>query len=389
MFVFYIILISTTVISAFGYYLRINSSKVVPFGPNDIEHQKYQKSIPLFFALLSFAVMVFFISYRSNYGDTWLYVLEFQKASSDLSDIKPIIDSDSKSKGFDILQIIFKHFISKDYTIWFTFLAIISTGAIIKLYYQHSINFAMSAFLFVASGSFTWMMNGVRQFLAVCLIMYGFNYVLKRKTISFLLLVLLAATIHQTALFWIPLYFIVRLKPWSKGIWFCIIATLLIIFGIDQFTDFLDASFEGTENEGVGSALLNYGMEDGAIDDGVNFIRVLISAVPPIIAFVRKKAVDEQHDYVIDICINMSVVATGVYLVGTVTSGILVGRMPIYFMLPDYILLPWLLNKTFEGKTRTFIKIACYVLYFAYFYYSFAMQGAGFYGSEKLNLFYY
>lgn len=385
MVIYYLIFVSTTIISAFGYFLK---SKVMSSGLNDIEEQKYQKSIPLFFAILSFAVMVFFISYRSNYGDTWLYVLEFENASNNLSDIKLIIDSDSDSKGFDILQILFKHFVSKDYTIWFAFLAIFSTGSIIKLYYQHSINFAMSAFLFVASGSFTWMMNGTRQFLAVSLIFYGINYVLHRKTLRFILLVLLAATIHKTALFWIPVYFIVRFKPWSKGIWICIITTLLIVLGIDQFTDFLDSSFEGTKNEGIGSTLLNYGMENGTVDDGVNFIRVLISAVPPIIAFARKKIVDEYHDYRIDSFINMSVVATGIYLVGTVTSGILVGRMPIYFMLPNYVLLPWLLNKTFEGKTKSIMKTACFVLYTAYFYYSFAVLGSGHYGSEKLDLFY-
>lgn len=389
MFIFYLILVSTTVISAFGYFLKNQKTRQLSNKVYDAECQKYQKSIPLFFALLSFFLMVFFISCRSNYGDTYLYVTTFDNASENLSNIKSIIDSDSDSKGFDILQILFKHFISDDYTVWFAFIAVFSAGAIIKLYYQHSMNFAMSAFLFVASGTFTWFMNGTRQFLAVCLIMYGFNYLVDRKAIRFIILVLIATTIHASAIVWIPAYFIVALKPWSKGIWMCIFATILIIFSIDQFTTLLDDSLEGTMYEGAGSMMNGYVMEDGTVDDGVNPIRVLIAAVPAFIAFWRRKQVAEYGDPVIDICVNLSVVGTGVYLLGMVTSGIMIGRLPIYFTLTNYLLLPWLINKTFDEKSKMFIKLMCYLLYFAYFYYLYDMSGVGYYRSEKLGLYYH
>lgn len=385
--VFYLILFFTTIVSFFGYYIKSKRGIVGDFSIPDYESQRYYKSVPLFFAFATFFVMLYFICYRSNYGDTWLYVSSFENATSNLSYIKKIIDSDSDCKGYDILLVLFKHYISDDYSVWFTFLALFSSGAFIKLYYQHSINFAMSSFLFITSGTFTWLMNGVRQFFAVCIIIYGFNYIIERKFFRFFILVLLATTIHSTAIIWIPVYFIVVLKPWSKWIWLCIAITILIILGIDQFTTFLDDSLEGTAFEGVGTAINSYTFEDGSVDDGVNPIRVLIAAVPAIIAFWRRKYVVEYDDIVINICVNLSVVATGVYLLGMATSGIMIGRLPIYFTLTNYVLLPWLLDKVFEGKFKVFMKVMCYLCYFIYFYYAYKIQSAGYYGSEKLGLF--
>ena len=291
MLIFYLILISTTIISALGCYFYSQKIRPISTVTGDVENTNLKRSISLFFAIASFFLMIFLISYRSSYGDTYLYIKTFDNVSNDLADIKPIIESKSDSKGFDILQILFKCFISDNYTVWFAFLAIFSAGAIIKVYYEHSINFTMSAFLFVTSGAFTWFMNGTRQFLAVCLILYGFNYLVKRKTVRFILIVLIATTIHASAILWIPIYFIVILKPWSKGIWLCVFATVLVIFFLDQFTSILDDSLQGTMYEGVGSMMNGYVMEDGTVDDGVNPIRLFISAVPAAIAFWRKKQV--------------------------------------------------------------------------------------------------
>lgn len=389
MLIFYLILISTTIISALGCYFYSQKIRPISTVTGDVENTNLKRSISLFFAIASFFLMIFLISYRSSYGDTYLYIKTFDNVSNDLADIKPIIESKSDSKGFYILQILFKCFISDNYTVWFAFLAIFSAGAIIKVYYEHSINFTMSAFLFVTSGAFTWFMNGTRQFLAVCLILYGFNYLVKRKTVRFILIVLIATTIHASAILWIPIYFIVILKPWSKGIWLCVFATVLVIFFLDQFTSILDDSLQGTMYEGVGSMMNGYVMEDGTVDDGVNPIRLFISAVPAAIAFWRKKQVAEYEDRVINICINLSVVGTCIYLLGIFTSGIMVGRLPIYFTLTNYILLPWLIDKTLDNNSKSFIKIMCYLLYFLYFYYSYDMSGVGDYKSDKLGLYYH
>ncbi len=387
MIVYYSILVFTCIVALFGSFLH--SKRLVGYadrGRDITDTIKYEKSIGFFMALLTFSLMAYFVGMRSYYGDTYAYIWQYQNLNLTLH-VGDYITGDYENKGFIILMYLVKKYISHDYNVWFFILSVFNAVSIAKLYYKYSCNFVMSAFLFIASGSFTWMMNGMRQFLAVTLILFFFDYVVERKTIKFLIIVAIAITIHGTALLWIPIYFIVHFKPWSIKIWICVLLTLLVFFSITQFTDWMDSTVEGTEYSGAGYALTHYTNEDGTVDNGVNFIRVIIAAVPPAIALWRRKYVEEKATPLINICINLSVASVGVYLLGVVTSGILVGRVPIYFNLLNFVLLPWLFENTFHMKDRRIMKILCYAFYFLYFYYSFAVQGAGYYGSDKLGLY--
>lgn len=377
------ILVYTYILSLIGCALKKSKNHARVYSYDDRQQYiKTQKSISLFFACASFALLVFFVGMRTSYADTYAYILRFNNISPDLSLIPAYISDKTEDIGFQILMVIFKRFISQNANDWLMFLAVFQAGAIVLLYYKYSINFAMSAYLFMASTTFTWMMNGIRQFTAVCLILYFFDFVVKRKTFKFIIVVIFAATIHFSAIVWLLVYFIVKLKPWSKEIWICVLLTVALALGIDEFMTMLDDTLTGTIYEGTGDMLLNY-----ADDDGVNFIRVIIAAVPPLIALLFRKNIKKQIPDVIKICINMSVVGVGIYLIGTVTSGIMVGRMPVYFIVTNYILLPWVLDNALRGKFKIFMKFMCYIMYFLYFYYVMEIQGFGTYTSSILNLY--
>lgn len=339
-----------------------------------------ERSIGLFWAIVSFSLLVFFVGMRSGYGDTPAYISGFNAFSVD-TNLLEIFKSDSDQKGYDLLLFIFKKYISRDYTVFFMALAIFQGLAIAKLFCKYSCNFFMSVFLFMASTSFVWMMNGIRQFLAACIILFFFDYVVERKFWKFLIVLLVAFLVHESAIVWLPVYFIVAFKPWSFKIWACVAATLVVVFVLDQYTAFFDDS--ALEDMEYMSTMLNYG--DGQ-DDGVNPIRVLIAAVPAGIAFIGKKKTTEVDKPLINICINLSLVSVGVYAVGVVTSGIMVGRVPIYFLVLNYVLLPWLLKNVLTGKSKKVITILCYVFYLIYFIYSLYYAGDPHYYSNRLGL---
>ncbi len=382
MVVYYSILAYTVVIAGIGQFIKRQNAQRAEFFGNEFNNSK---PISLLFAVLSMALLVFFVAKRTDYQDTFSYIDNFRNVTTDLSigNLKEIYDTEDSGIGYVFLEMVFKKYISTDFSDWFMFLAIFQAGAFISLAYRFSSNYLLSAFLFVASTEFTWMMNGIRQFTAVCLIMYFFSFVTNRKLIPFLIVVFIAYTIHSTALFWIPVYFIVRYKPFSRQIWLFVVLTLIVVFFIDNFTNLLDSSLEDTQYAGTGATIMNY-----ENDDGVSPIRVLVSAVPPGIALWRKKYVEQRSNPTIDIMINMSTASVGIYLLAMVTSGILVGRVPAYFTMVNYILLPWLLDNTFEGGFKTFIKTACYSFYLVYFYYSMAVQSGGHYVSTFLGLSY-
>ena len=102
---------------------------------------------------------------------------------------------------------------------------------------------------------------------------------------------------------------------------------------------------------------------------GTSFIRVLVYAVPTILAVIGRKQIKAAGDKVINICVNMSLLSTGIYLVSMFTSGILIGRLPIYFSLFNYILLPWGIENIFTARSRKLLYPLMIGAYFVFYYY--------------------
>ena len=104
-------------------------------------------------------------------------------------------------------------------------------------------------------------------------------------------------------------------------------------------------------------------------DDGTNVIRVLVYSVPALLSLFGLRYVREADDPVINLSVNCSVVTMALYMVASVSSGIYIGRLPIYTTLQGYIALPWLINAIFEKKSAKLVAWLMIGLYLAFFYY--------------------
>lgn len=117
----------------------------------DSENMVYEQRVNLFFALMTFSVIIFFASLRSSVADTGAYISMFKSYPSDLSQIDGLLNGVAKRyPGFLVLTVILKKFTS-DYTVWFTIIAVISGICVMIPLYKYSSNFGVSAFLFMAS----------------------------------------------------------------------------------------------------------------------------------------------------------------------------------------------------------------------------------------------
>ena len=317
-----------------------------------------------FFAIVIFSVIILFSGLRSGIADTPAYIKMFNEyPTTRLEAIKVITDENAREPGFRLLSILFKSFISQDYHAWLFVIALITGICIMIPLYKYSCDFGISTFLFVASCQFTWMLNGMRQFLVASIMFACTHFILEKKTIPYIATVLLLSTIHTSLLIMIPVYFIVRDEPWKKkNILFMILIILAMIFA-DRFTNILTDVVEDTNY----STSVN---EFKDTDDGTNSIRILVEAVPTIIAFIYRKKIKEKATPLINISINMSMVATGLYIISKIArSGVLLGRLPIYFSLYNLILLPWLIKNVFEKKEKRLIMFSMIVCYVFFFYY--------------------
>lgn len=331
-----------------------------------------------FQALICFGVVIFFMGLRSDIADTYAYIKMFNDLPIGANEIRELMKSGNEV-GFLLFGILIKLFISTDYHVYLFIIALISGLCTMIPLKKYSEYFGTSFFLFIAGCTFTWMLNGIRQYLVASIMFLCIDLIIERKTVLFILITLILSTFHMSVLIYIPIYFIVQGEAWNKKtILFSLIILLILIFP-EQFTDILDKALMGTDYENI--------TEQFASDNGTNIIRVLINAVPTILAFWKKDKIKEISTPIINLSINMSIITTGLYLASMVTSGILMGRLPIYFNLYNLILLPWIIFKVFEKEESRLMFFVMVILYIMYFYYqmSVAWSGLG-YISDILNL---
>jgi len=81
--------------------------------------------------------------------------------------------------------------------------------------YRESENFWFTFFLFIVFGFYYQSFSTVRYYLAVAIVLYSMTFVFKQKWLEFVLLVLIAASFHKTALVALPFYFLAS-RIWNK-----------------------------------------------------------------------------------------------------------------------------------------------------------------------------
>lgn len=303
--------------------------------------------------------------FRHDYfGDTSLYRRTYLALSSDLSQAFSVFLSDTKDPGFTALSIVLKSVIGNSDKIFFLIIAAFQMLCVSWVFRKYSDNFWTSIFLFVVSTDYlSWMHNGIRQFIAVAMIFAAFDLLVKKRYIPLIAVILLASTIHGSALLMIPIIFVVQGRAWNSKTILMLSATAVVILFVDRFTPFLDTLLQDTQYSDMTTN------EVWATDDGTNIIRVLVYAVPSLLSLLGLKYIRAANNPVMNICINCSIVTTALYLVASVTSGIYIGRLPIYTTLQGYIALPWIIDQVFERRSAQLVHFCMYGAYLLFFYY--------------------
>lgn len=170
------------------------------------------------------------------------------------------------------------------------------------------------------------------------------------------------STFHLTVFLMIPIYFVARSKPWDKRIGLFIIGIIFICIFAEPFFGGVDSALENTAYAGA--------MSQFDEDDGVNPLRVLLYAIPPVISYIFREKIEKYNEKnpMLNICVNMSLITAALYLVGMFTSGVLIGRLPIYTEVYDLILIPYLLHICVDKKSRAVITGVVIVVLLLYFY---------------------
>ncbi|MBC8079060.1 MAG: EpsG family protein [Gorillibacterium sp.] len=286
---------------------------------------------------------------RNNIGDTFYYMHAYITDDFNWTSVLA-----NKDIGFGILQMVL-HRYTEDPQLLVFITAFLTNILILLVLYKYSALFELSVYVFLTSGMFVTSMNGIRQYLAAAIVFAGTKYLLEGNWKRYFLIVLLAGTIHQSALILIPLYFLVRRKAWTATTFLLLLTAVVLVFGFNQFADLLFNALQDTQ----------YSHYRTFAEGGANVIRVGVEAIPLLFAYLGRERLRELFPQ-IDIFVNLSLLSLIFMLIAT--QNWIFARMTIYFSLYQLIMIAWMV-KSFRKKDQKLIYLAILVFYFIYCFY--------------------
>lgn len=93
---------------------------------------------------------------------------------------------------------------------------------------NYSDSVLLSLFIFVGTGLYFFSFNEFRQFIAVCIVFWGYKFCVERKFIKWILLVFFAMLFHKSAFIVFPMYFLAKFKFRKLSVNIALIATLVL-----------------------------------------------------------------------------------------------------------------------------------------------------------------
>ena len=118
----------------------------------------------------------------------------------------------------------------------------------------------LSLYLFITLGYFSLMLNVTRQFIAIAITILSLKYVSENRALKFVLVVLLASLFHKSALIFIIVYPITKIKINMKYIMFILFLSILLYFFGSRLVNLLlllfDEGYTVDSGQGRGMYLL-------------------------------------------------------------------------------------------------------------------------------------
>lgn len=111
--------------------------------------------------------------------------------------------------------------------------------------YLNSPNVMLSVFLYLALYLYFFSFNGVRQAIAMSIVVSGFHYILERKFLKYLLIIILASLFHQTSIIFIIFYFFYGIKVNLKNVFFILGVFSIMFFYLESIIKFAVSFFDG------------------------------------------------------------------------------------------------------------------------------------------------
>ena len=190
--------------------------------------------------------------------DTYAYQLDFE--ATQVKSWQEVFENfyqvyvlgEGKDAGYDLFVKLFQVF-SNNYRVYLFSVAIIFFISFGRFVYRNATNLrgvfiAMCVYQVLFYSFFS--ITGIRQTLATAIIFFAYEFIVKRRLFSFLLLCFAAALIHKSALLFVPFYFLATIKYPVRTLVLVLLSLPMVFIMIRQIAYFL-TSFSFSESYAV------------------------------------------------------------------------------------------------------------------------------------------
>lgn len=226
-------------------------------------------------------------------------------------------------------------------------MAIIPVGIYIL---KNSENPFVSFYLYVCLDYYFFSMTGMRQSFAIGLCLIALSFIKKNKIIPFVIVVLIASSIHKTAIIFLPVYLLSKVKISRKHA-LLVVGAGSVFFVFKPYIRNILRSF----------ARIDY----SSMDTGGTGYYLLMVAILLVYFFLIDV---EEENYSMNLSANMVIVATLLFPILQYNPTVL--RLHYYYSIALIILIPNTLLRIRDGKIKFVISSVFFtvVLYYFVFY---------------------
>lgn len=130
--------------------------------------------------------------------------------------------------AYDILQRIVL-FYTKNFNFWLFVVSIIMFVMLGIFIYKYSSNYYFSYIIFITLEFLDFSFSGIRQMLAMIIVLCSYKFILEKKPLKFVAFIFLASLFHFSALICLPIYVISNIK-WNKMNLYIVISTYILMY---------------------------------------------------------------------------------------------------------------------------------------------------------------
>ena len=303
------------------------------------------------FLILCGTILVLFIGFRSRFvgsTDSLNYYNIFSQAI-DSTSLKDFYNPNGVEIGFQLLLWIFSRITNNPQWI-FLISALIYITCLSVFIYKNSDDVILSFTIYITLGLMIFMIQGMRQSIAMSICLLSFEFVKIKKLKQFLLLIFLATMFHQTAIVFIVVYFLSLLKIKVTHISIFLFFSFLSLFFVDIIISYANVIFNRSYTVTVDSG--------GFVAASIYLLLVIFDIL------FNKDLKKLQHESTIFYILLLGFLSYIMRYLGSLAAE----RISFYFMFSQLIVLPNTISKL-PSEEKRIIRMIIYALAIGLFAY--------------------